>query len=506
MKYILTPEQMRQADRTAINEYSIPSVVLMENAARSSTEEIVHIFEANGFENPEIIILCGSGNNGGDGFAIARHLILRNFDVRILRIGTEEKMSEETRTNYESTKKIGIPIIHIENDRDLHFFDFTCDCLIDALIGVGGSEDITGLALEVMKKVHHFDALKIAIDVPSGLNSETGHASDFCFFADYTITMFAIKTGMLLNDGVDVCGKIIIAGLGAPEFIIESLAGAYILEKEDIINMLPRREKRTSKFDYGRVLIIAGSKNFPGAAAMCANASVAMGAGLTNLISPVFHNSIFPEVITHLATETDAGTIESGNYKFIMDMAVRSNVVVIGPGLGDYFETINLTKRIINDLPRNISLVIDADALKAVDALSVLRKNIILTPHCGEFAAITGIAREEVAENSAILASEWAEKMNCTILLKNVPTIISNGDVSCYNIIGNPGMAKGGSGDVLSGIIGGLLAQHVEPFEAASLGAFLHAFAGDLYVEQYAEETLTATDIISKLKEVLKDR
>ncbi len=506
MKYILTPEQIRQADNTAINEYSIPSIVLMENAARSVAEEIAGIFTENSLENPEIIILCGSGNNGGDGFATARHLINSHFDVRILWIGNAEKMTYETKTNYESAKRIGIPIMHIESDKDLHYFDFSCDCIIDAMIGVGGSENITGLALDVLKKVHQFDSLKIAVDVPTGLNSETGVGCDFCFAADYTITMFSIKSGMLLNDGVDVCGEIRLANLGAPEFIIESLAESYFLEKDDIDGILPPREKRTSKFDYGRLLILAGSRNFPGAAALCANASVSIGAGLTNLVTTVFHSSIYPEVITNLASETDSGTIESGNYRFIMDLASKANAVIIGPGLGYNYDTINLIKTIIADLPRNINIVIDADGLKAIDKDMYLRKNIILTPHCGEFSRITGIPKDEVVNNSAQLAKEWAKKLNCTILLKNVPTIISNGEVSCWNIQGNPGMAKGGSGDVLSGIIGGLLAQHVEPFEAASLGAYLHSAAGDLYVSTYAEETLTASEIINLLKVVLKDR
>lgn len=506
MKYILTPDQITAADKAAIEIYNIPSVVLMENAARSSTEEIIDIFEVNSLENPEIIILCGSGNNGGDGFAIARHLIIKDFDVRILWIGSTDKMSEETFSNYDSACKIGIPIMHIQNEKDLYNFDFTCDVLIDALIGVGGSENIKGIALSILKKVCQLDALKIAVDVPTGLNSTNGFASDFCFAADYTITMFALKTGLVLNDGIDYCGEIVVAYLGAPEFIIESMANAFYLENSDIDNILPPRDLRTSKYDYGKTLIIAGSQDYPGAAALCANACVKTGAGLTTLLSTNFHHSLWPEVITIKGESTPSGTLAKSNYNEILKRLNTISTLVIGPGLGGNEETTQLIRDIISNLPDHINLVIDADGLRAINPDSKLKENIILTPHCSEFARLTGLEYDEVILNSSDLALEWAKKLNCTVLLKNVPTVTSNGIISCYNLTGNPGMAKGGSGDVLTGIIGGLLAQHVEPFEAAALGAFLHSEAADLAIIDNATETLTASEIINNLSKVLDRR
>ena len=220
MHHVLTVEQMRAADATAINEYNIAGVLLMENAARSTAEYIEHIFREIDLEFPMIDIICGSGNNGGDGFALARHLH-ENYPVRVFWIGQQGKMSPETKNNFLSAEKLDIEMHHIETDEDLKFVEFSNDCVIDSMIGVGGSENIKGIALEILKKVKNNPALKIAVDAPTGLNTVSGIAGENCFKADSTITMFAVKTGMLLNDGPDVCGFIYTAYLGAPEQIVK---------------------------------------------------------------------------------------------------------------------------------------------------------------------------------------------------------------------------------------------------------------------------------------------
>ncbi|MFA6570557.1 MAG: NAD(P)H-hydrate dehydratase, partial [Bacteroidota bacterium] len=325
-------------------------------------------------------------------------------------------------------------------------------------------------------------------------------ANPDCFKADYTITMFAIKTGMLLNDGLDVCGEIHTAYLGAPESIVDEISHIHVLEREDIELFFPERKRRTSKFDYGRVLVIAGSKQYPGAAALTANAAIVAGAGLVQLYSTCFHASILPEVILRQVPETEEGTISEKALDFILTDAEKAKAIVIGPGLGNSKETENFVKLLIEKLPSDLPLLIDADALKAVSGEVKLRNNIVLTPHSGEFSRLTDIGREEIEKSSFQSAKQWAEKLNCTILLKGVPTIITDGVYSYFNINGNPGMASGGSGDVLSGIIGALLAQGFETLEACALGAFLHADAGDRYAGQFAEQTLTASALIDFLQ------
>ncbi len=499
MKYILTPDEMRLADSTAINEYSIPGIVLMENAARSASDYIFEIFENEGLNDPEILILCGSGNNGGDGFALARHLH-EDYDVSIAWIGSEEKMSDETKANFQSAKKLNIPVEKFESSDDVEGYFDSFDCIIDSMIGVGGSENLRGLVVDILAEIKETDALKIAIDAPTGLNTETGMAYPDCFFADHTITMFAIKTGMLLNDGIDVCGMIHIAYLGAPDGISAGIAKSKAIERSDLKFLLPRREIVSSKFDYGKVMIIAGSRRFPGAAALTANAAVRSGAGLVYLFTTSIHHSLAPEVIPTEVDSTPDGGISFTAYDTIMETAMKSDVVAIGPGIGREEETLDMVRKIVFNLPDHISIILDADAIGAINPEDQLRNNIIITPHCGEFAALTGEKRSFVEQNHAWLAKEWAAKLNCTALLKHVPSVISNGRSSYWNLNGNPGMATGGSGDVLTGVIAGLLAQETEPLKAAAFGAFIHADAGDRFAEEYSMESLTASDIIDYLK------
>lgn len=501
MKYILTPNEMRRADSIAINEFNIPGIILMENAARSSSMIIRKLYEEKKIPFNEIIFFCGSGNNGGDGFAIARHLF-EDFDVKIFWIGSKEKMSDETKTNFKSVEKLKIPIYYLKEQEDLNSINLNNKCIIDALIGVGGSENIKGLALDILKKIDSSDSFKISIDVPTGLNSETGIAHPHCVKANITITMFAIKTGMLLNDGIDVCGQIHQVYLGAPNSIVRQLSKINILEDSDIRNLIPKRRKRSSKFDYGKIIIIAGSKRYPGAAALTANAAIKSGAGLVYLLSPTFHSALLPEVIPLALPYTDEGTIALKAYESIIKELDRASVLVIGPGLGENKETIELVKRIIFETEINIPTVIDADGLRVIKNNTTLRKNLIITPHCGEFSRITGIDRKEIEFNTYNIALKYAKELNCIILIKNVPSIITDGNISYFNINGNPGMSTGGSGDVLTGIISGLLSIGLSPIESASVGAYIHSKAGDYYAENNTQETLTATSLIESLSKV----
>jgi len=500
MLNILTPKEMYAVDSYSINQFGIPSVILMENAAHSSALYINQIILEHNIKNPKIIIICGSGNNGGDGFAIARHLF-ENFEIKCFWIGDIDKMSNETKTNFLATKKIGIELIKIENEENLNSIDFSCDVLIDSMIGVGGSENIRGIALSVLQKIKEISALKIAIDAPTGLNTETGIASKFCFQADYTITMFAVKTGMLLNDGIEVCGKIKIANLGSPTKVIKDHNKISILEREDLEKVLPKRKKKSSKFDYGRVLIIAGSRKFPGAAALTANAAIKSGAGLVELCTNYIHPAVLPEVIPNFLDESEFGSIDdtSHNLDLILEKAEKSNAIAIGPGITDNEDTLNLSNHVLKHVSKEIPIVIDADALRIISKDTILRKNIILTPHCGEFSRITGIERKEVEISAHNLAKEWAEKFGCIVHLKNVPSITSDGYTSYWNIYGNAGMATGGSGDVLTGIIVSLLSQGLEPLIATAAASFIHSQAGDKYAVKYSERTLTASGLIEMI-------
>lgn len=502
MLYILTPEQMRAADSVAINDIGVPGAILMENAARSCAEilfeQVFPLFPVK----PTIILLCGSGNNGGDGFALARHLT-GEADVFIYWIGKEESMSPETRTNFKALKKLNIPVFHIENEKQINNLSFECDILVDSLIGVGGSENLRGLVVPILQKANLSDSVKIAIDAPTGLNTETGNAHDDSFRADYTVTMFAVKTGMLLNEGMNLCGNIFIAGLGVPESLANSFSDTLSMEFQDLINYFPARKRISSKFDYGKILIIAGSKKYPGAAALTSNAAITCGAGLVKLFTTKIHHSLLPEVIPFELDSTPDGFISGNNLDTILSECEKSDVLVIGPGLGDNDETISLVKKILKKVDKNLPVIIDADGLRAIDKKSKLRQNIVLTPHTGEFSRIIGVEREIIEKDSLYIAREWSKKLNCVIVLKHVPVIISNRVKTYLNLNGNPGMATGGSGDVLTGIIASLVAQGLSVYDSAVAGVFIHAAAGDYYASQYSMQTLTATGIIDSLKHVV---
>ncbi|MEM4261142.1 MAG: NAD(P)H-hydrate dehydratase [Candidatus Woesearchaeota archaeon] len=497
MKYILKPDEMRLADSIAMNDFNIPSSILMENAARSASIIIKKLIKDKEIPYNKFLFFCGCGNNGGDGFALARHLF-EEFEVMIYWIGREEKMTNETRTNFEILKKLNLPIFHFSDAQELNNIDINHKCIIDAMIGVGGSENIKGIALDILKKIDHSDSFKIAIDTPTGLNTETGIANPNCFKADVTITMSAIKKGMLLNDGLDVCGKIYEANIGAPSSIIKKISKTYVLENDDIKNLISKRNRKTSKFDYGKVYILAGSKKYPGAAALTANSTIKSGAGLVYLLSTSFHSSLLPEIIPIQLPSTDEGTISFTAFDYIINEIKKADVLTIGPGLGDNKETIQLVKKIIYTI-KNLPIVIDADGLRFIENDTILRKNIIITPHYGEFSRITNFNIKEIEINSYNYAKELAKKLNCIVLLKGVPSIITDGDITYLNITGNPGMASGGSGDVLTGIISGLLARGLEPIKSASVGAFIHSLAGDSYAEHFSQETLTATSILESL-------
>ncbi len=501
MLHILNIEQTRQIDNYAINTIGIPGIVLMENAANFSYQIINQCkVVSNAKTKLRVIVLCGAGNNGGDGFALAR-LMLSEFDVLVVSIGDINKMSDETKTNYQVFKNLApTNIAEITNEEALNTIDWQCDIIIDSLIGVGGTDNIRGIAKAILKKVKDNKACKIAIDVPTGLNADTGKADEDCFRADKTITMFTLKQGLLCEDGTQYCGEISIANLGMPQ-CADKFANQFTLEDNDIREIVNNRPRNSSKFDYGKVAIIAGSGKYPGAAALSANAAVKAGAGLVYLHSTTFHHSLMPEVIqVKLEKCAKSDSIALINYEAIIEEIKKMDSVVIGSGLTDNLETLGLVDLLIDSIPQNIPVLIDADALRVINKKSKLRGNIILSPHLGEFASILKVKREDIKDNYIELSKQTAKELNCIIHLKGVPSITSDGEISYWNLGGNPGMASGGSGDVLSGIIGAMLALKLEPLKATAIAAYIHSKAGDNYADKYNQASLSPSDIIEMLK------
>jgi ADP-dependent NAD(P)H-hydrate dehydratase / NAD(P)H-hydrate epimerase len=333
------------------------------------------------------------------------------------------------------------------------------------------------------------------------LNAETGKSHCHALAADHTITMFAIKKGMLLNDGPDVCGKIHIAELGVPHRLAKKYSKITVLEKDDILKILPERIRRTSKFNYGRILIIAGSVKMPGAGALSSNAAIKSGAGLVELITTTLHPSLLPEIMPTIVPANEFGGIDLSAMETIHKSAAKATVIAVGPGLGESTAK-QITEEVIAKYGGSKTIVIDADGLRAISSESALSPNIILTPHIIEFSRMTNISLTQLIQEPEKYAREFADRTGATLLLKGSPTIITAGSETYYNIYGNPGMATAGTGDVLTGIVSAMAGNLTDPLELTALAALIHSCAGDIAGEK-SQYSLSASTLIEEIAEVM---
>ncbi|MCS6965250.1 MAG: NAD(P)H-hydrate dehydratase [Candidatus Kapabacteria bacterium] len=497
---ILTPDQMRRADTLAI-EQGVPSALLMENAARSAADILERWLGEKRPNRPTALIACGSGNNGGDGFALARHLTCRGWKVHVWWTGARERMSPETATNLAALEGLRISTVHIPPGQ-FPPLPPPADLVVDALLGVGSRPPLRDDVLTILRILRSLPARHVAIDIPTGLNAETGEADPEAFCAELTITMFALKTGLLLNEGWHLCGQIEVASLGVPHTLAAEQADTWILEWSDVQAGFPVRRRISTKFDYGRVGIVAGSAMMAGAAALAANAAIRSGAGLVYLYTAGrIHSAVSPEIIARQLPSTPEGWLTPEALPALQELLERVDTLVVGPGTG--IAATPTLHELLQLVPERLPTVIDADALRTITPESCLPPTRVLTPHIGEFSRMTGESRENVSRRAPWLARHWAQRWGGIVLLKHVPTIITDGQRSYWNCIGNPGMATAGSGDVLAGIIGALLARGLPPLQAAAFAAFLHGAAGDQCLRSSSAESLTASALLDALPSVL---
>lgn len=479
---ILTPKEMYSLDHCIIYTVGIKSKLLMENAAICASFKIKEILPIKS----KILILCGVGNNGGDGLALVRHLA-NNYEVCYALIGDRAKQTKENKYNYDILNRFVLEEVQFES---LNLNDF--DCIIDSILGIGGKFPLSEELTDIIEKINETECTRISIDIPTGLNSETGIAYTTTFRAEYTYTMYAEKTGLLLNDGKDYTGKVEVLDLGIPHRLIKCFSSIY---KYNSVNIL-RRKYNTSKFDYGKCLVFAGSKNMAGAAALTCNAAISSGAGLVYLISTEKHHSLYPEIIANIVDEYNTTILSNIDIQQLLD---KSSSIVIGPGLGKSNEISKLIVSIINSYP-NKRLIIDADGISALDYNTVYSKNITITPHIGEFANLVGKDRLEITDKLLILVKETANKMNINILLKGATSIISDGEDVLLVSDGFPEMATAGSGDVLSGILGAQVNHNLcsKFIEVIANAALTHINAAKIAINN--NHSLIASDIIKGLK------
>lgn len=507
MNTFLFPHQQQSLDDYAIHTYGIPSIIMMENAASGCAHAIALRLDE---EFPlkdciSITVLCGLGNNGGDGFAIARHLYSMNrFSLNIFCIGEEHCLKDDALINAHILKKMGIHIKWLKNEADISSASFQTDCIIDAIIGTGGSSLLRGLPKIIVdtlaQKLVYEHSFCIAIDIPTGIDGNNGNAYPNAFKADYTCTMFAKKIGMQLFPAQNFCGEIEIISVGISDSLIQSFGNIFSYEDADIAEIIKKRKQQTSKVDYGRVLIIAGSMDMPGAAALCSLAALRSGAGIVELLTCAVHPSIPMEVLVTVLSHQDGMIDIEQNKERIRESCLKASSIICGPGLGQKAGKELLT--LLLSIPLHIPVLIDADAIPAKHDIEHMPEHWILTPHCGEFSRLSSIPRIEIEQKPLHYAIETASSLNCIIHVKSVPAITTDGDKVFITHNGNPGMATAGSGDVLCGIAGALLAKGLSPLIGMSLASYIHAKAGDFAKSVFGEESLMSSDIIASLPHV----
>lgn len=522
----------RKMDEMCMDTFKIPSIVLMENAASAATKRIEEILDSQGLCGQRLFtILSGAGNNGGDGLVIARKLSIMGHRVRVIFIGQEEKMTESTRTNMDIIRSMGIEILSFEHG-DYHMNDTKMtgilkqtDYLIDSLFGVGLNRDLDfsyiGLIGMVNRAREMYSFKTIAIDTPSGIDPTSGQIMGDAIEADYTITFEYFKEGFLNYSIEDYLGQVFVEPIGIPDKVYNNIErqdrtkfGASIDQSADrrdfisgrfvdidyINDILKDRKPSSNKSDLGKVLIYAGSKGYYGAAYLASRAASKTGSGLVTLVSD---EDTIGVNATRLVEEM---TCLDDDKERLEKLLAKADAIAFGPGKADKRISKVQLESLLGDLESGTnkpSLVIDAGGLDVFDPSRMAKgKDVIMTPHSGEFARMIGLSPSEVDQNRFQLAKGYAARNGIVLVLKGKNTIISDGNRTYVNTTGNPAMANGGMGDALTGIITSLCGQGYEAFEAAVLGVYLHGLIGDVIFKN--KYVINARDLIKMIPKTIK--
>ncbi|WP_457567808.1 NAD(P)H-hydrate dehydratase [Desulfurobacterium sp.] len=511
--FVLRADEMGVMDRDTIEGVGIPGVVLMENAARGVVSVIRKKISGN-----KVAVVCGKGNNGGDGLAIARNLVNQGFLVKVFLLSEPEKLKGDAKINYDILRGMKVQVFSIVREIDLGDLLSGCqnvDFVVDAIFGTGLSKPVEGFYAAAIDIINRSGTPVISVDVPSGLFADTGNLPSGAFVrANWTVTFAFPKIVHIMPPACKYVGEVFVVDISIPEKISERHnPGRRILTIDDVSDVFPEREINSHKYNYGFLAVIGGSCGKTGAPSMSATAALRTGVGLVSAIVPRDLNPVFEVKLTEPMT-IPIMSAEKGHFNAnSLDEVVTSlkngkfSAVAIGPGLGWNRDTEVFVREILENV--DLPFVIDADALNAlsknVEVLKNLKKTPILTPHGGEFSRLTGLSVAEIMADPITCAVNFAREYGVVLVLKGGRTIIATPEGEAFiNVRGNPGMATAGTGDVLTGIIGALVAMGVSVDKAAAAGVFLHAVAGDMAKEKYGEESLIATDLIEFLPEAIK--
>lgn len=511
---IVTSAQMRQLDRRTIEEAGIPGHDLMDRAGRGVADVTRYFADLAGMNSPSVILIAGRGNNGGDAFAAARHLKDQGFDVMVWIAGAENQITGDALKHLGNVHADGITVEEFPTREDWAeniAHPAGTDFLIDGLLGTGSHGAPRGpvaWAIQYLNAAAN-DAFVISIDIPSGINADTGIAEGDAVNADVTVTMGLPKAGLVAAAAQEFVGTVEVTDIGIPPAYVEALKPSTDVEmiySTELRRLLPRRARGSHKGTYGHLLIIAGARGFAGAAGLACRAATRSGVGLTTALVPA---SILPtvagaslETMVHAVAETDAGSLAASALDVWIPRLATFDAVLCGPGLTTHPESQALVRTLVEKCP--VPLVLDADALNVLAAdpklIRKAKSTVIITPHPGEMGRLLDRDVGMVQGDRIGAARAAAALTGALVVLKGAGTIVTTREGSAFvNMTGNPGMARGGSGDILAGLLAGLLAQGIAPIDAARAGVFLHGRSGDMAAWRSSQSGMVAGDILSEI-------
>jgi len=497
--------EMRMLDRTAIDRFGITEQLLMENAGEAVYFVLLNEF---GVKDKRFIVFCGIGNNGGDGFVIARKIHSSGGNVKIFIIGDQRKFKGAAKVNFDIVSRLPIETREIEQIEPIKIHLTHCDAVVDAIFGTGLTRDVEGTYREVIEMINESGKTVIGVDIPSGIHGDSGKVMGVAVKADYTVTFGLPKLGNMLFPGHYHCGRLYVTHISFPPSMYNT--DSMKIEINQPPKLVPR-DRNAHKGDLGDVLFIAGASSYFGAPYFAALSFLKAGGGYSRLASPAsmtpFIANKGSEIVFVPQKETASGTISIENKNALLELAARVDMVVLGPGLSLEEEAQELARQLANEIPK--PLLIDGDGITALcQDLEIIRRRkaeTILTPHLGEMSRVTKKDILDIDRNKVDILQHTAKELNSIIVLKGAHTLIGYPDERVFiNMSGNPGMATAGSGDVLTGTIAAMFGLGLSVQDAVKKGVFIHGFSGDLAAEDVGEDGITAQDILHYLPLAMK--
>ena len=528
MKKVVDAQTMKSIDDYTIKEIGLPSMVLMERAALAVANEIVRHIN----KDDRILAVCGRGNNGADGIAAARILKLKGYNADVLMLGDEDKCSKESKEQINIAKNFGISIY---NKADISEYTI----IIDSMFGIGLNSQVRGEYLDYINLINDGNNIVFSVDIPSGVSATSGKILGKAIKADYTITFGYNKIGLILYPACDYGGNVTVADIGFGEIESDQQTNNYFIYDNNDLSKLPRRKNDSHKGDYGKVLIVAGSLGMNGACYLASKAAYRSGAGLVKALIPEDNRAIMqtmlPEAIIStykretikpksiIAKYKNQARLEEEDIKKILDDISWASIIAIGPGLGkdkisrELFEIVLKNTKVplvidadgINILANIVSEILEdkSDNINSTEARinvlkNILPKNTVLTPHLLELSRLLNIDLKDIKDNILEIANKCTEDNEITFVIKDARTLVAFENNRFINTTGNSGMATGGSGDVLTGIIASLIGQGLSAGEGANLGVYIHGLAGDIACREKNKYSIIASDMIDGLAKI----